>query len=252
MGKIVAIGGGSMSELETLRIDREIVGLAGKWAPRALLIPTASYDRQAVYDDFKKVYGKRLGCKTDVLYVLKQQPSKRTLRAKILTSDIVYVSGGNTLKMMRRWRRLGIDRLLRTAHRNGTVLSGTSAGAICWFAHGHSDSMSFYNPDDWDYIRVKALGLVDLVCCPHYDGEKRDRSFREMVSKHKEVGIALDNRAALEIIDDRFRIIASKNGPCAYRIYRKGLKILTETLPPGSRFRPLSHLPSDRTRGRID
>jgi dipeptidase E len=86
-----------------------------------------------------------LKCKTDVLFLIKEQPSKESIQRKILSADIIYVGGGNTLQMMCIWRRLRVDTLLISAYENGTVLSGISAGAICWFDSGHSDSMSFFN-----------------------------------------------------------------------------------------------------------
>ena len=95
-----------------------------------------------------------------MLNLLGRNPSDDELRSKILSPDIIYVGGGNTLKMMRRWRYLGVDSLIRQAWENGTVLSGVSAGAICWFEWGHSDSMASYNPDDWKYIRVAGTGLI--------------------------------------------------------------------------------------------
>jgi dipeptidase E len=144
MGKIVAIGGGSMVELETLGIDEEVVRLAGKPRPKALFIPTASSDNPERWDIFQQVYGERLGCDTDVLLLLGMSLAPQELEEKILSADLIYVGGGNTLKMMRRWRWLGMDRLLEQAYSRGTVLSGLSVGAICWFRYGHSDSMSFY------------------------------------------------------------------------------------------------------------
>ena len=72
--------------------------------------------------------------------------------------------------MMRRWRRLGVDALLREAYERGAVLCGVSAGAICWFDSGHSDSRSFYS-EDWNYIAVTGMGLVEGLACPHYNGE---------------------------------------------------------------------------------
>ncbi len=71
MKKIVAIGGGELKSLETLRIDKEIIRLSGKKHPKALFVPTASGDSEAYWKTFQRVYGKRLGCKTDVLYLLK-------------------------------------------------------------------------------------------------------------------------------------------------------------------------------------
>jgi len=107
------------------------------------------------------------------LFLIDAPPSAREIERKILSADIIYVGGGNTLYMMRVWRRLGVERLLRTAYEEGIVLAGISAGAICWFDSGHSDSMSFYNPRDWQYINVKGLGLIKGVHCPHYNSMTR-------------------------------------------------------------------------------
>ncbi len=68
-----------------------------------------------------------------MLNLLGVNPSRKELEEKILSSDLIYVSGGNTLKLMRRWRRLGVDKILELVHDKGIVLAGLSAGAICWF-----------------------------------------------------------------------------------------------------------------------
>ncbi len=143
MGKIVAIGGGDMRALETLAIDKEIIALSGKSRPKALFIPTASSDSQEYWQAFQNAYGTELGCETNVLYLLNVNPTKDELEEKILSSDLIYVGGGNTLMMMRRWRRLGVDKILETAYNRDIVLTGLSAGCICWFSWGHSDSMAF-------------------------------------------------------------------------------------------------------------
>ena len=109
MGTIVAIGGGAIRTLATEPLDREIVRLTGKSRPHALLIPTASSDAPDYAPVFDRVYRKRLGCTTDVLYLLGSTPDPRLVAEKIDRADIVYVGGGNTLMMMRRWRHLGVD-----------------------------------------------------------------------------------------------------------------------------------------------
>ena len=202
MRKIVAIGGGSMEERETIGIDQEVVRLSGKARPKALFIPTASYDNPERWKVFQDVYGDELGCDTDVLYLLGLNPSKAELEDKILSADLIYVSGGNTLKLMRRWRRLGVDKILERAHEQGIVLAGLSAGAICWFKYGHSDSMSFYHSEKWSYVRVKGMGLIDALGVTHYHAEGREADFGRMVAKHPEIGIAIDNNCAIELIDD--------------------------------------------------
>jgi dipeptidase E len=116
--------------------------------------------------------------------LIKEQPSKEQTRRKILSADIIYVGGGNTLQMMRVWRRLGIDKLLKKAYENGTVLCGISAGSICWFDSGHSDSMSFYSPKNWKYTNVRGLGLIRGIHCPHYNGTTRGGSSEKILSGH--------------------------------------------------------------------
>ena len=182
MGKLVAIGGGEMAERETLAIDREIVSLTGKDRPNALFIPTASGDSPEYWQSFREVYGQELGCETDVLYLLGVSPTTEELERMILSVDLVYVGGGNTLKMMRRWRKLGVDRVLNEAYRKGVVLSGLNAGCICWFSWGHSDSMAFYRSDSWRYIRVRGMGLIDALVCPHFDGESLGRQAQGSLS----------------------------------------------------------------------
>ena len=240
--KLVAIGGGSLKELATLDIDREIVRMAGSRKPRALFVPTASSDSNDYWERFQRVYGEWFKCRCEVLWLLGAAPSPGRLRRMIQAAEIIYVGGGNTLKMMRRWRRLGVDRLLAQARRRGTVLSGISAGANCWFAHGSSDSMKFYRPDDWDFIRVSGLGFLPGTCCPHYHAEQREDSFARMIDKRGGVGIALNDCTALQIDGDRFRIFTSSSVGRAYRISLCGGDVVSATLPADRRYRPLRPL----------
>ena len=242
MGKIVAIGGGSMLERETLAIDREVVRLTGKQRPRALFIPTASYDNPERYEVFQDVYGGELGCDTEVLNLLGVSPSRRELEEKILSSDLIYVSGGNTLKLMRRWRRLGVDRILETAHERGIVLAGLSAGMICWFKYGHSDSMSFYGREVWSYVRVKGMGLIDALGVSHYHAEGREEDFHRMVKKYPEVGIAIDNNCALEVVDGSYRLITSQSGAYAYRVSKRRGEIDVQRLERNEEYAPMAKL----------
>jgi len=163
-----------------------------------------------------------------------------SMEETISQADIIIVSGGNTLYAVDQWKRLGLDDMLRRAVDRGAVLTGGSAGAICWFDGGHSDSMdpdSFratnlaggreegkdeasaapQTPDDaagWEYIRVNGLGVLPGLVCPHYDrvqsnGVLRAADFDGMMRRHPgEVGIGVDHWAALEVEGDRFRVVS--------------------------------------------
>ena len=200
------------------------------------------------WEDFRRVYGDTLGCETDVLYLLGVTPSREELKEKILSAHLVYVGGGNTLKMMRRWRRLGVDAVLREAYDNGVVLTGLSAGCICWFSWGHSDSMAFYQPDDWNYVRVKGMGFVDALGCPHFDsataGVPRKADFEGMVTRNRDVGIAIDNNCAIEVVDGGYRVITSQEGAGAYKLLSRSGTITTEPLEKSESYAPLAGLVS--------
>jgi dipeptidase E len=149
--------------------------------------------------------------------------------------------------MMRLWRRLGIDKLLKAAYENGTVLSGISAGAICWFDSGHSDSMSFYNPRKWKYINVKGLGLIPGMLCPHYNsmtlGVPRRKQFQNMIQKAGGIGIAIDNNCAIEFIDGKsYRVIRSKSYARAYRVSKKGRGVISEQIRREPGLTPIESL----------
>ncbi|MBP9690670.1 peptidase E [Candidatus Woesebacteria bacterium] len=250
MSKIVVIGGGEMGNFETLPFDKRIVELTQKKHPKALFIPTASGEPERYIRNFQKVYGSKLGCETDTLYLLKTKPTTEELRKKILSSDLIYVGGGNTLHMMKVWRSLGVDTILKEAYKKGIVLSGISAGGICWFDSGHSDSMSFSSPTDWKYINVKGLGIVKGIHCPHFNGGTtrngrrilRRSDFKVFMKKYSSVGIAVDNNCAIEFDDTKFKVLSSKENRKAYKVYwEKGMYRQIE-MKPSEEFLPLQIL----------
>jgi dipeptidase E len=252
MGKIVAIGGGEMGRpkegsgfypVETTDIDMEIVRLTNKKHPRLLFIPTASYDSEDYYNVVKKHF-LSLGCSAvDVLKLSEVTLPKSKLEDFILSYDAIYIGGGNTLRLMTIWRKMGIDTILRKAYERGIVLSGLSAGSICWFSYGNSDSRKFTSGSD-RLIKVSGLGLINALHCPHYDVEHfRQQDLKRMMkSTPKIVAIALDNCTALEVIDDRYRIIRTKSDAKARKTYWQNGKYVVEEIEVVDDFRDLSSL----------
>jgi len=246
MKKIIALGGGEIGRpgypIETTEIDKEIIRLSGKENPKLLFIPTASDDSESYYEAVKKHFGGRLGTNTDVLYLIRERPAQQEIERKILGSDIIYVGGGDTSKMMRIWQQSGVDKILNQAYEKGKVLSGISAGAICWFRWGNSDSRILTNPDA-DLTRVTGLGLVNALFCPHYDFEKdRKPKLKKMMQKVPGVAIAVDNCCAIEILDDKYRIISSKSSANAYRVYWSRGRFFEEIVKKEKEFEPLVSL----------
>jgi len=222
MKTIVAIGGGEIARHETLAIDKEIIRLSRKKRPTVLFIPTASSDAQGYIDTFTDYYGTYLNCDVQVLKLIKQHFDPKETSKIILSSDIIYVGGGNTLRMMKLWRKLGIDKILIKAYHQGIILSGISAGAICWFKFGNSDSRRFKNPNA-PLIKVRGLGIFNALLCPHYHSKEYDKdrrtSLKEMMEKTAEVALAIDDFCACVFIDDTYKVITSKNHAATYKVY---------------------------------
>lgn len=247
MKHIVAIGGGEIGRpghpVETTEIDKQIVSLSGKTNPKVLFVPTASTDSSVYCDVFNQHYRKRLGCDVSMLN-LYGKPTSTTVERAVAGADIIYVGGGNTLRMMTLWRRMGVDELLAKAYENGTVLCGLSAGAICWFKGGLSDSRSFSSGGkDWNYINVHGLNLEGLLICPHYDAEpQRPPALKKMLEGTRKIAVALDNCAAVEVRDDTFRVLSSKQNAKAYIAQWNAGKYTVDALPSSSDYLPLAML----------
>jgi dipeptidase E len=244
--KIVAIGGGEIGRpgkrIETEKIDKEIIKLSGKKHPRLLFLPTASGDSKSYYEVIQNYYGRRLGCETDVLYLFGEVLSKKEMRKRVLDSDIIYVGGGNTMRMLKLWRKRGLDVILKEALNKNIVLSGVSAGAICWFKYGNSDSLKFTDKRN-PLVKLRGLDFVSLMVCPHYNVERiRRLSLRRMVKQKGGSSIALENCSALEIVENKYRIIASSGKAKAYRVYMKSGKVVEDVLESDGEFRNLDEL----------
>ena len=223
------------------KIDKEILFQTGKKNPKLLFVPTADSDSVGYYKMAKKHF-ERIGFEVDVLYLIKNKLSKKQIEDKILSTDVVYVGGGNTLEMLNLWRVLGIDKIFKKASKKGLILSGISAGAICWFQYGCSDSKRYYNPKA-NLIRIKGLNIVPALLCPHYDSEKdRKPSLKKIMKNTKGVAIALDDCCAIEVIDKKYRIFSSNKNANAYKVYWKNGKYFENLIQKSNNFSLLSLL----------
>lgn len=234
MGTIVAIGGGELRLNETLEIDRQIVKMACKPAPAALFIPTASGEPQAYIDTFNNVYGAVLGCQTDSLLLLTQNTPDTEIQRKISNADIIYVGGGNTRKMMEAWKSRGVDKYLTDAYEKGTILSGLSAGSICWFEQGYSDSDSTS-----EYCLIEGIGMLPFSHCPHYN----ERPEFDSHALQNTCSVAIDDNCAVVFQDGMYRITKSDDSRNAYLIKNENGRV-TKTLLSNTEFLPVENLQS--------
>jgi dipeptidase E len=247
MGKIIAIGGGEIGGLgkksKTLFFDKEIVKLAGKAHPKVLFLPTASADADGYIENVKYHFGKKLGCDVKVVRLLKEKYSKKKLKEIIFGVDIIYVGGGNSEYMLAVWKKYGVDVLLKNAHKQGIVMSGLSAGSICWFKYGCSDSRSIGKSNKINLIRVAGLGLIPALHCPHFSRDPfRVKASKEMTKSLSIFLIALDDYTAIEVVDGQYRILKSKSNAKAYKAFWHKNKYVKVAIKVEKKFKPLSKL----------
>lgn len=137
------------------------------------------------------------------------------------------------------WRTREIVGLLRQAWKQGTLLTGLSAGALCWAAGGLSDTIAL---DDIDYGPVSGLGFLDWLHLTVHATPDRRAAFGEYLVRRSVSGIALENNAALEVADNQWRLLTSSPNAFAYQLTPKNGSYTVEPLPRDGTFRPLSEL----------
>lgn len=228
---IVALGGGGFSmEPDNPLLDDYILSLSRRRPARVCFIPTASADSATYITKFYRAFSGRC-IPTDLTLfdspALPRQPGlTRDLSAFVEAQDVFYVGGGNTANLLAVWRAHGLDRLLRRAWRAGAVLSGISAGMLCWFQGGITDSYGgFRGMDD-------GLALLRGTACPHYDGEpKRQLAFHRHVAKGAPAGYAVDDGVALHFEGSRLHAaVSSRLHARAFRVQRRGAKVVETAL----------------------
>jgi dipeptidase E len=211
---IVGLGGGGDTPEQTARLYDYVVGLTGKDEPRLLYVPTAIGDADDGIVMFYERFNARAVCSH-----LKTFPwPPAGLRDVILSQDAICVSGGNTANMLAIWRVHGIDTLLREAWESGVVLWGASAGMICWFEAGVTDS---FGPQ---LAGIECLGFLGGSACPHYDGEEQRRPrYHELIAGGFRPGIAADDGVGIHYVGTEIaEIVTCRPGAAAYRVTADG------------------------------
>lgn len=248
MVQIVCTGKGSAMALP--RVIQKVQALAQTMTPKVLYLGTPSYDREDIFNiqtkgfqnancpifklDLSEIPSE---CMIDTNKTIPSYPTMEEMQEQVDDSDVIMVSGGNTLYAMNRWESLGMDSILKNAAAkdNGPVFCGGSAGAICWFEKGNSDSMNpmtFLNPDpnlteeqknDWDYISMDGLGILKGLCVPHYDAKQHNGLMRfaaseKMVRDMSDYPcIGIDENAAFVMNGDVVQVIEGVKGAKCYK-----------------------------------
>lgn len=201
--RIIAIGGGEIRSKETLEIDGYIASLAreraGERRPYGLFIGTASHDSMPYFNSFRKTYTSVFDIKADVALTVYGEMDLEKIRGKFEKADFIYVGGGDTLYMLKKWREFGLLDLIKDAYERGVIICGLSAGAICWFEDIYTDSA--LAEKDGEYSMQKGLGWLRGTVSPHYN--ERVCDFDEIM-KNMPVGTTaygIENLAALEFVN---------------------------------------------------
>lgn len=210
---IVALGGcGLAPEPQNLLIYHYLLGLSRKERPNVLYLPTASGEAQPNIVQFYATFT-QFPCQPAHLSLFSLPTAD--LRSFVLAQDIVYVGGGNTKSMLALWHEWGLDSIFREAWEGGTVLAGVSAGAICWFEEGITDSIP------GPLTPLNCLGYLKGSCCPHYDSEQARRpTYTRMVAEGRlSTGYAADDYTGLHFIGDELtHIVTGRPQAKAYRV----------------------------------
>jgi peptidase E/ketosteroid isomerase-like protein len=222
--QIVALGGGMFSmEPDNGLLDKYILNLVPSAKPRICFLGTASNDgpeyRELFYDFFNKK-----NCEPTHL-ALKDPP--KNIEAFLMKQDIIHVGGGNTKFIIEAWKEHGVDKIMKKAWESGIILTGMSAGAICWFDDGIT------NPSPGVLTRLPCLGILKGSFCPHYDERAELREAYKKLVLHKTIkeGYGAEDGAALHFVgNELIRVVTSRPSATAYKVRIHKGKIVEEKI----------------------
>ena len=192
---IVAIGGGGFGRsIGKLIIEKYIISLSTADRPKICFIPTASGDNHSYILNFYRAFSS-LNCITSHVDFFSRTEE---LEDKIFDQNIIFVGGGNTKTMLAVWREWGLDIILKKAYEKGIIMSGVSAGAICWFEKGITDSYAS------DLQIINCMGFLKGIACPHFDEEKEREPYVNQLLRNEVINscICIEGFSALHIFND--------------------------------------------------
>ena len=223
----ILIAGGNFNEA----FIRYMATLTGKARPKILYLPTASADDQRGINSFYHECS-RLNVEPQVqASFIESLSQKRGWDEVLLSVDGIVASGGNTLNQQAIWKAQGIDTVLRRAWDQGIVLGGASAGSLCWFEEGTTDS----RPKELSI--VKCLGFLPGSHSPHYDAEAGRRPLYHTLigSGSMKPGYACDNDAGIYFEDMQVkRVVHTRASAKVYYVSVVNGAVVEKTLEPES------------------
>ncbi len=232
MKRILALGGGGfLMENRHSPIDRHIVKLAGKARPRICFVSTASGDLPEGIDKFYEAYG-ALDCEPCHLAFFRKPTAGAVplvnIAETLLGMDAIFVGGGNTKSALAVWREWGLQEILHRALHAGVLLAGMSAGAICWFDSGLTDS--FWGAG---LQPLRCLGFLPGACSVHFHSEpgRREKLHEAVQARLFPEAIGIDDYAGVLYQDGAIsQVVNWRRGATAYRIAFRDGQVIEEPL----------------------
>ena len=204
-----------------------IASMTGKDVPNICFLPTASGDDKDYIISFYEVC-KDLVVRPHVLQVWINSYDQQETFAEIISKmDAIVVGGGNTLNMLAIWKAQGIDVLLRGAYDRGCVMAGGSAGSLCWFNGGTTDS----RPKELSIVH--GMSFIDKSHCPHYNSEpsRRPLYHNHILTVKLSSGYACDDLCAIHFVDEEvYKTLSLDDGNKAYFVEKNGDHIIERPL----------------------
>ena len=212
-------------EPENLLLDSYLIKLSASERPKVCFVGTASGDSDSYQNRFYEAM-KQFAVEASHLSLFK--PPAGSLEQFVLSKDILYVGGGNTRNLMALWKEWGLDTILRKAYYSGIVMAGISAGSLCWFEEGVTDSIT------GKLTKISCLGLLAGSNCPHYDGESERRpAYQQLVAGGMKSGIACDDGVAAYFVNEQLvELVSSRPDAMGYHVENIAGKAIETAIRP--------------------
>jgi dipeptidase E len=221
--QILALGGGGFSmEAGNALLDDHALALTGVECPKVCFLPTASGDADHYIVRFYRAFPAGR-CQPSHVSLFRRDGGAGDLAAHLMTQDLVYVGGGSLISLLGTWTAHGIDLMLRAAWEAGVVMTGLSAGSLCWFDHGMTAFHGASRP-------VRGMGFVPYSNAVHYeDKPERRAAFVAAVADGLPAGYGTGDGAALHFVGTTLaEVVGSREKARAYHVAPEGADV-TET-----------------------
>lgn len=240
MKKLAAIGG-EFADPGSPAIDRELILFSGRPNPRVVLL--AEPRELAVLEPrFEEVYQDRLDCAVSSIPDCEDRSWTDAEREVFDAADVICCTSSNAVETIERWRSNSVDESLYAAVADGKLVAAAGEAAGCLFRYGFSDGWRDRSPDEWDYIRFRGLGFIDVLATPHFDGGERQEALKHIISRFGGLALGIEQHTALMVRDDSFRVIAPVSRFGVHRVLRASDQVLVESVQPRPHLAPLTRL----------